>query len=124
MRRLRMHPRPHLLRLVAAFIIMLGLWGGFVSLASAQESTPEAVTESVDDEVTEASVGDGTLLLQYYLCDGDVGFEITVGDPNQPSPDPVVTDCTLATAIDGTDATFLIYLSGDLSSIPQEVTTV
>ncbi len=118
-----MHHRPSLLRLAAALIFSLGLWGGLIAPADAQDATPEADVTPVE-EPSAADVGDGTLLLLYYLCDGDVGFEFTVGNPSEGNPNPLVDDCTPSSAVDGTDATFLIYEFGDTNAVPQEITTV
>jgi hypothetical protein len=133
------------LRLLAALILALGLMGSFITPSLAQDDgTPvaeEPVTEEVaqpdtqeteppaEEEQTEqvvepAAEGLGTLLLLYYLCNGGAGFEFTVNEPATDNPNPLVEDCAPASSADGTDRTFYIYLFGDTTVAPIEVTTL
>ncbi|MCC6792843.1 MAG: hypothetical protein IT336_14225 [Thermomicrobiales bacterium] len=141
--------RPPILRLLAAFILALGLLGSIVTPSLAQddgtpvaeepvteevtqtetdepvdETEPAAEEEQVEEIVEPTAEGLGTLLLLYYLCDGGAGFEFTVGLPSEGNPNPIVEDCAIASAADGTDRTFYVYPFGDTTATPLELTTV
>lgn len=143
-----MRHRPPILRLLAALVLALGLLGSFVtpSLAQddgtpvAEEPTTEEVTsadtdepaeteppaEESTDEVQAADDPVGTLVLHYYLCvgDGGTGLDFTAGTPGGGEPTQPDDDCALASSLDGTDWTFYVYLFGDTTTVPIEVTTL
>src|SRR5215211_1465250 len=126
-RRLRMRHRPIVLRLLAALVLAFGLLGSIAAPALAQDEatpTPEQSEASPEGQVLQAGVEAGTLLLNYYLCDGDAGFLFQVANPGEVGPATPVDDCALASATDATDTTFLVYEFGDLTSTPRELTTV
>jgi hypothetical protein len=112
-----MHHGPIGKRLLTAAIAMLGLLALFAAPTLAQDAGTPVVQEP-------DAAPQGTLQLQYFLCDGRAaGLSFDVADPNNGNPDKPVDDCALAGTAD--DATFLVYPGGNLDDPnPIEVTTV